>query len=165
MTPTLAHVTPISSLKSAMWNRLSTPHHLCTANIPLLARKMSAAKDIIPRAEKVSRSVSNSWSASQIPAARLAQLSTSPSLALHSPPNPTGGGPFGAMAHRSRSLTRFATGDMRVLLLENVNATGQDLLRAQGYQVEALTTSLGEDELVERIKCAPCLATTVLTKA
>jgi D-3-phosphoglycerate dehydrogenase len=58
------------------------------------------------------------------------------------------------MAHRSKSLTRFATGDMRVLLLENVNATGQDLLRAQGYQVEALTTSLGEDELVERIKSA-----------
>jgi D-3-phosphoglycerate dehydrogenase len=55
----------------------------------------------------------------------------------------------------ARSLKPFATADIKVLLLENVNATGQDLLRAQGYQVEALSTSLAEDELVERIKSVP----------
>jgi len=119
---------------------------------------MSSAKDIIPpRAGRVSRSaVSNSWSAQQLPA----PLSTSPSLAFHSPPRPSmgaGASLAAAMAaqHPARSLTPFATADIKVLLLENVNATGQDLLRAQGYQVEALSTSLGEDELVKRIKSLP----------
>lgn len=39
-----------------------------------------------------------------------------------------------------------------MLLLENVNQTGQDILRKQGYQVEALKSSLPEDELIEKIR-------------
>jgi D-3-phosphoglycerate dehydrogenase len=112
---------------------------------------MSAAKDIIPRSDKITRSVSNSWSATQLQSPA-GLFSTSPSLAFHSPP--AGGmGSLSASASRSKNLTPFATEDIKVLLLENVNQTGQDLLREQGYQVEALTTSLNEDELVERIKC------------
>lgn len=39
-----------------------------------------------------------------------------------------------------------------MLLLENVNQTGRDILRKQGYQVEALKSSLPEDELIEKIR-------------
>ena len=39
-----------------------------------------------------------------------------------------------------------------MLLLENVNKTGREALEGKGYQVEALKGSLGEDELVERIR-------------
>ena len=52
----------------------------------------------------------------------------------------------------NKALKPFATKDIKVLLLENVNKTGQDILREQGYQVEALKTSLKEDELIEKIK-------------
>ncbi len=54
----------------------------------------------------------------------------------------------------SKTLKPFATKDIKVLLLENVNKTGQDILRGQGYQVEALKTSLKEDELIEKIRYA-----------
>ncbi|TDZ22827.1 D-3-phosphoglycerate dehydrogenase 1 [Colletotrichum orbiculare MAFF 240422] len=40
----------------------------------------------------------------------------------------------------------------RILLLENVNQTGKDILTEQGYQVEALKTSLPEDQLIEKIR-------------
>lgn len=38
------------------------------------------------------------------------------------------------------------------MLLENVNQSGKDILSGQGYQVEALKTSLPEDELIEKIR-------------
>ncbi|KAL0467368.1 D-3-phosphoglycerate dehydrogenase [Neurospora intermedia] len=59
-----------------------------------------------------------------------------------------------ALAHRSapKQLKPFNTEDVKILLLENVNQTGQDILRAQGYQVEFLKTSLPEDQLIEKIK-------------
>jgi D-3-phosphoglycerate dehydrogenase len=38
------------------------------------------------------------------------------------------------------------------LLLENVNKTGQTLLKNQGYQVEALKSSLSEEQLIEKIR-------------
>jgi len=47
---------------------------------------------------------------------------------------------------------------MNALLLDttgatgNVNVTGQEILKAQGYQVEALKTSLPEDQLIEKIR-------------
>ena len=44
------------------------------------------------------------------------------------------------------------TEDIKILLLENVNKIGQDLLSQQGYQVEALKSSLPEDELIEKIR-------------
>ncbi|KAK3951246.1 hypothetical protein QBC32DRAFT_239779 [Pseudoneurospora amorphoporcata] len=59
-----------------------------------------------------------------------------------------------ALAHRSapKQLKPFNTEDIKILLLENVNQTGQEILKAQGYQVEFLKTSLPEDQLIEKIK-------------
>jgi len=101
---------------------------------------MTPAQDIVvPRVDNVSRSVSNSWQNS---------LSTSPTLTFHSP-NVT----FPSLTRiTTKNLKPFATQDIKVLLLENVNKTGQDILHAQGYQVEALKTSLPEDQLIEKIK-------------
>lgn len=51
-----------------------------------------------------------------------------------------------------KKLQPFREQDIKILLLENVNKTGQDILREQGYQVEALKSSLHEDQLIEKIK-------------
>lgn len=51
-----------------------------------------------------------------------------------------------------KQLKPFATEDIKVLLLENVNVTGQDLLQSQGYQVTHLNSALPEDELIEKIR-------------
>lgn len=78
-------------------------------------------------------------------------LSVSPSAAFHSPTTSS----FGVQQLRpvpSKPLKPFDTHDIKILLLENVNKTGQDLLREQGYQVEALKTSLPEDQLIEKIR-------------
>jgi len=97
---------------------------------------MTPAQDIVvPRVDKVSRSVSSSWQ-------------NSPPLPLNSPSSS-----FPTLTRTTtKNLKPFATQDIKVLLLENVNTAGQDILRAQGYQVEALKTSLPEDELIEKIK-------------
>ena len=83
--------------------------------------------------------------------------STSPDAARHRPS-------FHTLDSTSPALTRAMTGappkklqpfresDIKILLLENVNKTGQDILREQGYQVEALKSSLPEDQLIEKIK-------------
>ncbi|KAB8349555.1 hypothetical protein FH972_023579 [Carpinus fangiana] len=55
-------------------------------------------------------------------------------------------------AAAARELKPFATADIKILLLENVNTAGQDILRQQGYQVEALKSSLPEAELIEKIQ-------------
>lgn len=52
----------------------------------------------------------------------------------------------------SKQLKPFNAEDIKILLLENVNATGRDLLQEQGYQVTSLKTSLPEDDLIERIR-------------
>ena len=57
-----------------------------------------------------------------------------------------------SLAVAVKYLKPFATEDIKVLLLENVNQTGKDILNGQGYQVEALKTSLPEEELMEKIK-------------
>lgn len=46
----------------------------------------------------------------------------------------------------------FDTKDVKVLLLENVNQAGVGILKDQGYQVEALKSSLPEDQLIEKIR-------------
>ena len=51
-----------------------------------------------------------------------------------------------------KQLKPFATEDVKILLLENVNKTGRDILEAQGYQVEFFKSSLPEDELIEKIR-------------
>lgn len=61
----------------------------------------------------------------------------------------------GAPVSTAKQLKPFATEDIKILLLENVNQTGRDVLEAQGYQVDFLKTSLPEDELIQRIRCSP----------
>lgn len=41
---------------------------------------------------------------------------------------------------------------LNVLLLENINDSGIQLLVAQGYYVEAIKTSLPEAQLIEKIR-------------
>lgn len=86
----------------------------------------------------LSRVVSNSYN----------DLSTSPNASFTSPPSS-----YGAHQRASaKNLKPFHTQDIKVLLLENVNKTGQDILKKQGYQIEILKSSLPEDELIEKIK-------------
>lgn len=51
-----------------------------------------------------------------------------------------------------RELKPFQSGDIKVLLLENVNKRAIEILGAHGFQVEFLKSSLPEDELIEKIK-------------
>ena len=53
-----------------------------------------------------------------------------------------------------KQLKPFREQDIKILLLENVNQTGKDILTGQGYQVESLKSSLPEDQLIEKIKYA-----------
>ncbi|MBX3029843.1 MAG: phosphoglycerate dehydrogenase [Chloroflexi bacterium] len=48
--------------------------------------------------------------------------------------------------------TSFPRSRIRVLLMENVHASAQDVFRAEGYQVETLREALDEDALRERIR-------------
>lgn len=92
-------------------------------------------------------------------------LSRSPQLSFHSPPHTRGSfshgrGSFSGprsiggfpVPSRAKTLKPFATTDIKVLLLENVNTTGIQILEEQGYQVESLRASLNEDELIEKIR-------------
>lgn len=56
------------------------------------------------------------------------------------------------IAAKMKQLKPFATEDIRILLLENINQTGREILVMQGYQVEFLKTSLPEDELIQKIR-------------
>ena len=103
----------------------------------------SSAKDISPKANGLTRQVSSSL-----------ELSTSPILNFHSPSSSYGGArlarpSIGAFA---KPLKAFATEDIKILLLENVNKTGLDHLTKQGYQVDFHKSSLAEDELIEKIR-------------
>jgi D-3-phosphoglycerate dehydrogenase len=77
-------------------------------------------------------------------------VSTSPTATFHSPPSGFGG----ALPQRGvpKQLKPFNTQDIKILLLENVNESGKTILTRQGYQVEALKTSLPEDQLIEKIR-------------
>ncbi|KAH8702646.1 D-3-phosphoglycerate dehydrogenase [Talaromyces proteolyticus] len=104
---------------------------------------MASAKDIKLPADHLAHQVSRSLG-----------LSTSPSAAFHSPPS-SFGAPIShgsAISATTKHLKPFATEDVKILLLENVNQTGRDILAGQGYQVEFLKTSLPEDELIEKIR-------------
>lgn len=52
----------------------------------------------------------------------------------------------------AKQLKPFREQDIKILLLENVNSTGVEILQGQGYQVETLKSSLPEDQLIEKIK-------------
>lgn len=107
----------------------------------------STARDIRSNPEALARRVSRSMS-----------FSTSPSAVFYSPPS----GHTAAQAANAaalKPLKPFATEDIKILLLENVNQTGRDILLKQGYQVECLKSSLPEDELIEKIRFATCPST------
>jgi D-3-phosphoglycerate dehydrogenase len=100
------------------------------------------ARDIAPSSDRLERTVSHS-------------LSISPTTTFHSPPASFGGAhlkrrPTGAQP--PKPLKPFDTQDIKILLLENINQTGREILEGQGYQVEALNTSLTEDQLIEKIR-------------
>jgi D-3-phosphoglycerate dehydrogenase len=101
----------------------------------------SVAKDITSNISNLSRSVSNTLS-----------LSTSPTASFHSPPSSFHQLKRSTTGSHAKQLKPFATEDIKILLLENVNQTGHDILAKQGYQVEALKTSLPEHELIEKIR-------------
>jgi D-3-phosphoglycerate dehydrogenase len=82
-------------------------------------------------------------------------VSSSPTSTFHSPPSSFSGSQFArrpAPAPAAKQLKPFDTQDVKILLLENVNKTGIDILEGQGYQVESIKTSLPEDELIEKIR-------------
>ncbi|KAL4753849.1 hypothetical protein BDW72DRAFT_14674 [Aspergillus terricola var. indicus] len=82
-------------------------------------------------------------------------FSTSPNASFQSAPSSHSGSAFVTRSGpivNAKHLKPFATEDIKVLLLENVNQTGRDILSKQGYQVEFLKSSLPEDELIEKIR-------------
>ncbi|KAI0119230.1 hypothetical protein F4814DRAFT_232930 [Daldinia grandis] len=79
------------------------------------------------------------------------ELSVSPSAAtFHSPLSSFGG----VLPQRAqpKQLKPFNTQDIKILLLENVNQSGRDILTGQGYQVEFHKSSLPEDQLIQKIR-------------
>ncbi|KAL6708152.1 D-3-phosphoglycerate dehydrogenase 2 [Coniothyrium glycines] len=116
---------------------------------------MTPAQDITGNISQLARSVSNSLN-----------LSTSPNFSFHSPPSTFRQPPSGSFnngrsgsiptssqaSQLAKQLQPFDTKDIKVLLLENVNEAGVDILRGQGYQVEAIKASLPEDQLIEKIR-------------
>ncbi|KAH8768017.1 hypothetical protein BGZ57DRAFT_987875 [Hyaloscypha finlandica] len=97
------------------------------------------AQDIVGSPNRLARAVSHS-------------LSISPIATFHSPPSSFGGAQLTRTTTAPKQLKPFDTQDIKILLLENVNQSGRDILAAQGYQVEALKTSLPEDQLIEKIR-------------
>lgn len=51
-----------------------------------------------------------------------------------------------------RPLKPFSHGDIKILLLENINTIAIETLKSEGYQVEVLKSSLPEAELIEKIR-------------
>ncbi|KAI1338991.1 hypothetical protein F5Y15DRAFT_384374 [Xylariaceae sp. FL0016] len=87
-------------------------------------------------------------------------VSTSPTATLHSPPSSFGGAGRGL----PKQLKPFNTQDIKILLLENVNQSGKDILTRQGYQVESHKSSLPEDQLIEKIRDAHVIGIRSKTK-
>ncbi|MEN9722502.1 MAG: hypothetical protein RJB38_488 [Pseudomonadota bacterium] len=50
------------------------------------------------------------------------------------------------------SLTSFPKNQIKVLLLENIHQLAHEMFRAEGYQVEVLSSALSEEQLAERIR-------------
>lgn len=56
------------------------------------------------------------------------------------------------LARPTKALKPFSTGDVKILILENINQTALNIFAKQGYQVEFHKGSLPEEELIEKIK-------------
>ncbi|CAI8497114.1 unnamed protein product [Hanseniaspora opuntiae] len=65
---------------------------------------------------------------------------------------------------KQKVLKPFFSGDIKILLLENVNKTAIDILTKQGYQVEFHKSSLDEETLIEKIKDVHCIGIRSKTK-
>lgn len=63
-----------------------------------------------------------------------------------------------------KALKPFSTGDIKILILENVNSTAINIFHNQGYQIEFYKTSLPEDELIEKIKSVHAIGIRSKTK-
>jgi len=57
-----------------------------------------------------------------------------------------------AALEEESQVTSFPKSKIKILLLEGVSQKGIDLLRGDGFQVEALKTALTEEELIEKVK-------------
>ncbi|KAL4789517.1 hypothetical protein BDV19DRAFT_24138 [Aspergillus venezuelensis] len=104
----------------------------------------ASAKDIKSTNDATNLSISQTQS-----------FSTSPNASFQSPPSSHSGSAFATRTLplvNAKHLKPFATEDIKVLLLENVNQTGREILSKQGYQVEFLKSSLPEDQLIEKIR-------------
>ena len=99
--------------------------------------------DIDPDAKNLARRVSSSL-----------DVSCSPPGTFHSP-SWTRSGTLLRSGNMplAKQLKPFNTEDISILLLENVNQTGVEMLQNQGYQVTFLKSALSEDELIEKIRC------------
>ena len=117
---------------------------------------------MISQARNISKQVSQLGSDLAQQASQQLSVGSSPSQS-HNPPLPEGS--YGSSFHHrrlssgsdrqrptGRDLKPFATEDIKILLLENVNITGREKLEEQGYQVEALKASLPEEELIAKIR-------------
>ncbi|GES78012.1 D-3-phosphoglycerate dehydrogenase 1 [Rhizophagus clarus] len=51
-----------------------------------------------------------------------------------------------------KALKPFDSGEIKILLLENLNQSGISLLEKEGYQVESIKKALSEDALIEKIR-------------
>lgn len=85
---------------------------------------------------------------------RSPSLSVSPTATFHAGASfPHSMGSIAAAGEETaKQLKPFETTDIKILLLENVNEGGREILTGQGYQVEFLKTSLPENELIEKIR-------------
>ncbi|RKF57981.1 D-3-phosphoglycerate dehydrogenase 1 [Erysiphe neolycopersici] len=83
-------------------------------------------------------------------------LSTSYGLSVSNSPATYHNSPAStSLRHISATLKKlkpFDAQDIKVLLLENVNQSGREILESHGYQVEALKSSLPEEELINKIR-------------
>lgn len=117
-------------------------HNILSPHI--IANMATRARDISGSSDRLERTVSNSLGPS-----------TSPTLSFHSPSSSYSGANLSQRTtgtQAPKQLKPFDTQDIKILLLENVNQSGKDILAAQGYQVETLKTSLPEDQLIEKIR-------------
>lgn len=87
---------------------------------------------------------------------RSESFSVSPAETFHHRPSWSESGSFRMRRTHTgafpKQLKPFKEQDIKILLLENVNQTGKDILSQQGYQVESLKSSLPEDQLIEKIR-------------
>ncbi|RHZ52884.1 hypothetical protein Glove_456g12 [Diversispora epigaea] len=63
-----------------------------------------------------------------------------------------------------KQLKPFNSGDIKVLLLENVNQSAVEILTKEGYQVETHPKALPEDVLIEKIRNVHCIGIRSKTK-